>query len=306
MRVLGSRGTGAGQFNKPRSVIVDKNLNIYVIDMTGRVQKFDKNLQYTKAWQMPQTDKGKPKGMTLDEDGNVVLVEPHYSRVNYFSDDGQLLWQWGKSGTNAGELVFPRAIAITKSGDTFLNEYGLAEQIQHWSRRGGKFISKFGEPGLGPGQFNRVEGIGVDQQNRIYAADSCNHRIQVFSEDGKFLTQFGKPGSGLGEFSYPYDVRVDALGYKFVCEFGNSRIQIFDPENRPVEILGMAGSAPGQFFNPWSIALDQFGNLYVADAGNCRIQVFTRKSIHSLSNGAEKEPERSHASAKEPAKGTRS
>ncbi|MGV3771635.1 MAG: hypothetical protein ACO1QB_01955, partial [Verrucomicrobiales bacterium] len=278
---LGVRGTGAGQFNKPRSVIVDKEQNIFVMDITGRMQKFTKNRQYAMAWQMPETDIGKPKGMTIDEEGNVVLVEPHYSRVNHFTSNGQLLYQWGKAGRSPGEFVFPRSIAITTNGDSYLSEYGLAERIQRFSKHGEKFLASIGEPGNGPGQFNRVEGLGLDAQNRLYAADSCNHRIQVFSPDGKLLSIFGKAGSGLGEMSYPYDIRIDKHGYKFVCEFGNSRIQVFGPANEPLEIIGNIGSEPGQFFNPWSIALDDQGNLYVADSGNHRVQIFKRKQFET-------------------------
>ena len=108
-------------------------------------------------------------------------------------------------------------------------------------------------------------------------ADSCNHRIQIFSADGKFLREFGRAGTKLGELSYPYDVAVDKAGNIFVCEFGNSRIQVFDANCQPVEIIGGAGSEPGRFNNPWAIALDARGNLYVADALNHRLQKLVRR-----------------------------
>ena len=108
-------------------------------------------------------------------------------------------------------------------------------------------------------------------------ADSCNHRIQVFSSDGKFIRAYGKAGKGIGELSYPYDICVDAAGRQYVCEFGNSRIQVFDANDRPIEIIGGAGLAPGQFNNPWGVALDSAGNLYVADSQNHRVQKLIRK-----------------------------
>ena len=121
----------------------------------------------------------------------------------------------------------------------------------------------------------------MDAQDRIYVADSCNHRIQIFAADGKFLREFGRAGTKLGELSYPYDVVVDKAGNIFVCEFGNSRIQVFDANCQPVEIIGGAGSEPGQFNNPWAVALDTRGNLYVADALNHRLQKLVRKSLTS-------------------------
>ncbi|PYI89178.1 MAG: hypothetical protein DME26_01800, partial [Verrucomicrobia bacterium] len=38
VQVIGTRGAGTGEFNKPRSVALDTNDNLYVLDMTGRVQ----------------------------------------------------------------------------------------------------------------------------------------------------------------------------------------------------------------------------------------------------------------------------
>jgi ABC-type spermidine/putrescine transport system permease subunit II/sugar lactone lactonase YvrE len=276
VQIIGSRGTGPGELNKPRSVALDTNDNLYVVDMTGRVQQFSPDGLFLSSWQMPQTDKGKPKGMCRDQDGNVVVLEPHYSRVNHFTPKGKLVAQWGTHGTNTGELAFPRSVAVNSKGEIFVSEYGLTERVQCFSGQGQKWLRVI--VGEGRDGFNRAEGLGVDAADRLYVADSCNHRVQVFSPEGKRLRSYGRPGTALGDLSYPYDVRVDPAGYQYVCEFGNSRVQIFDVRDQPVEIVGGVGSAPGRFSNPWSIALDSHGNLYVADAGNHRVQKFVRKS----------------------------
>ncbi|MFN3407998.1 MAG: 6-bladed beta-propeller [Limisphaerales bacterium] len=319
--VIAARGTGPGEVNKPRSVAVDHDDNLYVADMTGRIQKFSPDGRFLLSWQMPNTTLGKPKGMGCDNDGNVIVVEPHYKRVNHFTPEGQLVAQWGVVGTGAGQLEMPRSVAVNSRGEIFISEYGLVERVQKFrlpltlalspsereraadapGRRpalqplelnlkltdaealaqarptAAKFLASFGKPGGGPGEFNRAEGIGVDPQDRLYVADSCNHRVQVFTSDGQFVREFGKPGSGPGQLSYPYDVKVDAAGHVFVCEFGNSRIQVFDGEGRSLEIIGGAGGAPGRFNNPWGIALDSRGNLYVADALNHRVQKLVRR-----------------------------
>lgn len=278
VQIIGTRGAGFGEINKPRSVAVDASDNLYVVDMTGRVQKFSPEGVCLSFWQMPQIEKGKPKGMCRDRDGNIVVVEPHYSRVNYFTPDGKLVAQFGVHGTNIGELGMPRAAVVNKKGEIYVCEYTLSERVQHFTVHGAKCLGAFGKLGDGPGEFSRAEGLGIDRQGNIYVADSCNHRIQVFTGDGKFLRTYGHAGSGPGELSYPYDIQVDPSGLQFVCEFGNSRIQIFDAHDKPVEILGGPGGAPGQFSNPWGMALDSKGNLYVADAMNNRVQKFLRKN----------------------------
>ncbi|MGA2557055.1 MAG: 6-bladed beta-propeller, partial [Verrucomicrobiota bacterium] len=277
VQIIGARGTGVGELNKPRGVAVDADDNLYVVDMTARVQKFSPDGVFLLGWQMMQTDKGKPKGMCRDHSGNIVVLEPHYSRVNIFSTNGKPVAQWGVKGTNAGQLGMPRGAAANARGEIYVCEYGDSERVQKFAADGSKCLGGWGRLGDAPGEFNRAESLAVDAQDRLYVADSCNQRIQIFSPEGKFLRAYGRAGSGPGEFSYPNDIQVDAAGRQYVCEFGNQRIQIFDTNNQPVEILGGPGAAPGRFSEPWGMALDSKGDLYVADALNHRVQKFLRR-----------------------------
>lgn len=277
VEVLGGRGVGLGQFNKPRSVLVDRMDRFYVVDMTGRVQRFSSSGHFDLFWQMPQTDLGKPKGLGLDVDGNIVVVEPHYSRFNHHSVDGTLLRQWGERGTADGQLVQPRAVAVNSRGELYVAEFGGRERVQRFNATGKVLLGLWGGPGDGPSQFNRPEGIAVDGKDRVLVADSCNHRVQVFSTEGTYLREFGRAGSGRGEMSYPYDVKIDLEGRIYVCEFGNNRVQVFSESGASLEVIGRGGAGPGELNNPWGLALDSKGNLYVADSGNHRIQRFERR-----------------------------
>jgi sugar lactone lactonase YvrE len=283
--VVGARGTGAGQFNKPRSVAVDGTGQVWAVDLTGRLQRFGPDGAWRGAYQMPETDKGRAKGMARAADGGVLVVEPHYHRVNRFAPDGRLLAQWGRHGTNVGELYFPRAVAVAADGDLFISEYGVVERVQRFAPDGAACRLAFGRAGTGPGEFNRAEGLTVGPDGLVYVADSCNHRVQVFRGDGAFVRAFGRAGTGPGELGYPYDVAVARDGRVFVCEFGNSRVQVFDRGGRGVAIFGGPGSAPGRMNNPWSLALDDAGGLYVADALNHRLLRFAADALAAARPG---------------------
>jgi DNA-binding beta-propeller fold protein YncE len=289
VQIIATRGVAPGQVNKPRSVTVDHDDNLFVLDFTGRVQKFSPQGDYLLFWQMPETKQGNPKGLSVDREGNIIVVEPHYSRVNLFTPEGERLMQWGDKGTNGGQFSFPRAATVNSQGEWFVSEFGVVDRVQKFAVETGdprslRFLAAYGQAGSGAGEFNRAEGLCVDEQDRVLVADAVNHRIQVLDAGGRFLREFGRAGNAAGELSYPYDVCVDTAGRDYVCEFGNSRIQIFDPEGRSLEILGGPGAAPGFFNNPWGVALDSQGNLYVADSQNHRVQKFVRKAERRVQN----------------------
>ena len=281
VEVIGSQGVGIGEFNKPRSVAVDHQDNLYVVDITGRVQKFSPDGKFLLSWRMHTDDpgpvKGEPKGMGTDNDGDIIVVEPHYQRLSLFTPEGKQLEKWGERGTAPGKFIMPRAVAINSRGDYLVPEYSEGDRIQVFAGKDKKLLQVIGQTGTGDGQFNRAEGVCVDAQDRLYVADSCNHRIDVLDANGKWLRTYGHAGSGPGEFGYPYDIRVDKAGRQYVCEFGNSRIQVFDANDRLLEVIGGPGAAPGEFACPWSIAFDSHENLYVADSQNHRVQKFIRR-----------------------------
>lgn len=48
------------------------------------------------------------------------------------------------------------------------------------------FVTSWGSPGSGNGQFNWPQGIAVDSSGYVYVADTQNYRIQKFDSSGNF------------------------------------------------------------------------------------------------------------------------
>src|SRR5215208_3089620 len=64
-KVWGSIGGGKGQFSKPRAIAIDKEDQLYIVDMTARIQVFDTDGNFIRSWQTPEQHTGRPTGLTL-------------------------------------------------------------------------------------------------------------------------------------------------------------------------------------------------------------------------------------------------
>src|SRR5262249_30735706 len=151
----------------------------------------------------------------------------------------------------------------------------------------------------GNGQFNiGPDGLAVDRNGNVFAADVQNQRIQKFTNTGTFLLAFGWGvadgmaafetwtsagqvgvlGSGAGQVQSPNGVAVDGSGNVFVADGNNARIQKFTNTGTFLTTWGSLGGGAGQFDFPQRVAVDKTGNVFVSDTaagGNNRIQEFT-------------------------------
>src|SRR5262249_14319574 len=137
----------------------------------------------------------------------------------------------------------------------------------------GQFLKCWGSPGTGPGQFARIRALALGPDGNLYAADACNHRIQVFTRDGQLVRHWGTPGKEPGQLSYPYDLAFTPDGkHLYVVEYGNNRVQKFTPEGKSVGCWGGPGRGRGQFASPWALVVDSRGRIHVIDSENDRVQ----------------------------------
>ena len=169
------------------------------------------------------------------------------------------------------ELERPAGLALL--GDQLLIADSQRHQIVVCDLSG-NIISKFGQRGKGPGEFNFPTHVSVDRQHRIYVTDSLNCRIQIFDAAGKFLRVFGSAGDGPGRFSRPKGVAVDGDGHVYVVDGVFNNVQIFDGQGRLLLDWGGPGPAAGEFCLPNAIVINAKNEIFVADAFNHRLQMF--------------------------------
>jgi DNA-binding beta-propeller fold protein YncE len=273
-KVWGEVGVGNGRFSKPRAMAIDKNDELYIVDMTARIQVFDADGRFLRGWQTPAHETGKPTGLSIAPDGNLLVADTHYYRILTYTPSGELLSEQtlgGTLGQGPGEFGFVTDSVRDSAGNFYVSEYGEWDRIQKFSADR-KFMIQWGGHGSDPGQFLRPQHLELDDQGRLWVADACNHRIQVFDEQGKLLTMWGTIGAAPGQLFYPYCMVLDGAGHVYVCEFGNHRVQKFTLDGRSVACWGGEGRGPGKLYNPWALVLDSRGRLHVLDSNNHRVQ----------------------------------
>lgn len=276
-KVWGTRGLGRGYFQKPRAMAIDANDQLYIVDMTARIQVFTRDGEYVRSWKTPDSTNGRPTGLSFDREGNLCVADTHYFRMLVYTPQGELLEGrtiGGESGSGPGQFNFVTDVAQDSRGHYYIAEYGEYDRVQKFSRDG-RFLMQWGRHGSELGEFIRPQSIAVDAEGRVWVADACNHRIQVFEvgeNEAKLVKTWGEQGSALGQLNYPYGLQLDGEQHVYLCEFGNHRVQKFTPDGQLVGWWGKNGRREGELCQPWTAQLDSQGSLHILDSYNHRVQ----------------------------------
>jgi DNA-binding beta-propeller fold protein YncE len=280
--VWGVHGTREGRLHKPRVAAIDADDHLYLADLTDRIQVFDRNGNYLRGWRTPGLNVDGPSGLTVDRLGRVLVGDTHFYRVLVYSPEGRILQQIGDGvqGSTPGRFGYATDVVIDGAGNFYVAEYGDFDRIQVFSPDG-RFLRQWGGHGYDLGQFLRPRALAIDSDERLYVADSCNHRIQVFDTEGRLIHHWGERGVGAGQMAFPYDVALAPDQTLYVCEYGNSRVQRFTRAGESLGTWGGPGREPGLLDGPYSLTVDAQAAIHVVDSGNHRVQRFRMPETRS-------------------------
>ena len=92
---------------------------------------------------------------------------------------------WSSLGSANNQFCHQEHLALDKFDNVYVNDpqselgYSMQPSINKFDKFT-NFITKIGEAGEGPGQFEDPEHLPIDSDGNIYVSDRGNNRIQVF------------------------------------------------------------------------------------------------------------------------------
>jgi hypothetical protein len=258
---------------RPRAAAIDAHDRLYVVDFTARIQVFDRNGKFLNlCWTTPDYRNGRPSGLSIDRDGNLLVSDSHYHCLRIYSPEGKELRKiGGETGTAPGQLAYVSDAVQDAAGYFYVAEFCENKRISKFDADG-KFVKCWGCEGTKPGEFGRIRALALGPDDNLYVVDSTNHRIQVFTKDGTLVRCWGEPGSEPGQLSYPSDIAFGPHAELYIAERGNNRVQKFTADGTSLGCWGGPGREPGRLDEPWALAVDSRGRVHVIDTENHRVQ----------------------------------
>jgi hypothetical protein len=208
--------------------------------------------------------------------GEVVWEKyaPMDSKLYPEGEDTKPAKRWGR------DAFMPTNFAFLPDGGFFLAD-GYGSFRIHRYDKGGNWVSMFGEPGDGPGQFNTPHGLWIDarpgREPSVVVCDRANKRLQWFTLEGKHLKTldgFLLPANidTQGDLMLVPDLqaRVTLLGKddQVIAHLGEDpewRAQVLKDGNKLRRDEKGEGWVSGKFLHPHDACFDAQGNIFVAE-----------------------------------------
>ena len=227
---------------------------------------------------------GDPRGVAINQKGEIVVTECGGHHVSMFSLSGEKLCSFGTYGSGQGQFLSPSGVAVDGEGNIMVVD-NRNHRVQKFSVEG-RWSMVVGGWGNAPKQFSFPTDIAFNGSNKkVYVVDAINAGIRVLNPDFTFFSTFGKKGSGKGQFRSPNGIACDSTGKVYVTDFDDHCIQVFTAEGKFVMMFGRHGQGRGELDGPVGVAIDASDMVHVSEWGNHRISVFTTKGQFVTSFG---------------------
>ena len=245
---VNGNGTSAS-FSNPFGVAVDSIGNIYVTDGSNNlIRKIDSSGDVTTLAGSGSTGSvdgqgtsasfKSPRGITVDNNGNVYVADMYYSLIRKIDSDGNVTTIAGSEygsedgqGTSAS-FHYPNEIALDSRGNLYIADRynNLIRKID--SSGNVTTIAGIGSAGSTNGNgtsasFNQPYGIAVDNSGNIYVADSGNYLIR------KLIKSYSLTGTPSKNDAGIYDINL-SVNDGYVSTSLNYKISVAEEKSLDV------------------------------------------------------------------------
>jgi bacillolysin len=220
---------GSNVFLAAKDVAIAPDGRFYVTDeFSVRVFAADGSLQSTLA--SGGTNAGsvmRPWGVTVADDGRVVVADTENNRLQCWNSAGTWLWATGTQGAAAGQLNMPKDMAFGPGGRIYVADTGNSRLAVYSAN--GSYIANIGLYNFsGDMQMTQPYSlVPVVDSNLVYVADTLNNRVllvsAIFDGDGDGMDDVWELLHGLDPTN-PNDAGLDFNG-NGISNLGEYRLQ---------------------------------------------------------------------------------
>ncbi len=235
------------EFSEPRYITIDKDNNIYIVDLI-----------YTKKDDVKYLDGARVR--KFDKNGNLLFQVQGVTRS--YEPDGSY-----KFITKDLFYFNPKGIALDSKGQIYLSEGGFdIKATIYLFDANGKFLRV-----LEDSKLSRPDEIAVDINDNLYVTDELTSKILVYNSNLVYISEIDK---GLTSVK---DIAFDKEGFLYLADGRDQRIEVYDKDlNYVATIAGNgAGNEDNQLYHPEGIFVGSDRKVYIANTGNHRISIFS-------------------------------
>ena len=263
---VAKRGGAPGEIFDPRGVAIDPATNhIYITEGVNlRVSIFLQTGEFIKTFTHKLMNS--PWGIGVYRD-NVYVTDILGNYVLNFkvATDIHLVARIGSKGSDVGQFLWPRQIAISTNGEVYVTDCGNHRiQILRSDLHFQRYISHH--------SMRRPKDVSLTPDEVYVLSDTDSPCVHVFSHNGNKIRSL-ITSAYVGEQVLFFC--LDSSKNIIISYFRPSQVKIYSKEGSLLHTMGRYGNEVGNFYLPNGIALiDNVKLVIVSDNCNYGLQIF--------------------------------